>query len=76
MGLTRRSKPMFTRHPDSSHITLAMTAQDMTIVSKMDHTIVVGLPKLRVSMQNPSVMLAPPGANRARDKVTQRVASS
>jgi hypothetical protein len=35
-----------------------------------------GLPKLRVLRQNPPVGSAPPRANRARDKATQRVVSS
>jgi hypothetical protein len=36
----------------------------------------MGLPKLRVPRQNPPVGLAPPRANRAWDKATQRIASS
>jgi hypothetical protein len=42
----------------------------------MGHTIVVGLTKLRILRQNLPVGSAPPRANRARDKVTQRVANS
>jgi hypothetical protein len=38
--------------------------------------IVVGLLELRVLRQNPPVGSAPHKANNARDKVTQRVASS
>jgi hypothetical protein len=38
--------------------------------------IIVGLPKLRVLRQNLPVGSAPPRANRARDKVTEMVASS
>jgi hypothetical protein len=58
-----------------SHITPS-TAQDMGTVSKMGPMIVVGLLKLRIQRQNPPVGSAPPSANRVRDKVTQRVASS
>jgi hypothetical protein len=50
--------------------------KDMATVSKTGHTIIVGLPKLRVIRQNPPVRSAPPRANRARDIATQRVASS
>jgi hypothetical protein len=52
------------------------TARDMATISKMGHMIAMGLPKLRVLKQNPLDGLAPPRANKVRDKVTQRVASS
>jgi hypothetical protein len=52
------------------------TSRDTPIVSKIGPRIVVGLPKLRVLRQNPSIRLAPPKANNARDKVTQRVVIS
>jgi hypothetical protein len=65
----------FTCIPYSSHITPSI-AQDMTIVSKIGPMIVVGLLKLRVRRKNPLVELAPPRANRERDKMIQRVASS
>jgi hypothetical protein len=60
---------------DSSRIGPS-TVRDMATVSKMSSMIVVALPKLRVLLQNPPVRSAPTKANRARDKVTQRVASS
>jgi hypothetical protein len=52
------------------------TARDTAIIFKMGHMIVVGLPMLRIRRQNLAVELEPPRATRARDKVTQRVASS
>jgi hypothetical protein len=48
----------------------------MAIISKTGPTIVMGLPKLRVPMQNPSVRSAPPKANRVRDKETQRMTNN
>jgi hypothetical protein len=42
----------------------------------MGPMIAVGLPKLRVQRQTPIVRSTPPKSNSARDKVTQRVASS
>jgi hypothetical protein len=42
----------------------------------MGQTIVVGLPELRVPSQNMPVRSAPPRANIARDKATERVANS
>jgi hypothetical protein len=65
----------FTHLPYSSHIML-YTAQDMTTLSKMGLMIVVGLLKLGVRRQNPLVRSALLRANKARDKATQRVASS
>jgi hypothetical protein len=53
-----------------------MTTRDMITVSKMGPTIVVGLPKLRVPRQHLPVGSMPPRANKARDKVTQRMISS
>jgi hypothetical protein len=55
---------------------LPMIAQDTATVSQMGPTVVKGPVKLRVLRQNPLVRLAPPIANRARDKATPRVASS
>jgi hypothetical protein len=52
------------------------TSWDMATVSKMGHTIAVGLPMLRVLRKSPPVGSAPPRANIARDKATQSVASS
>jgi hypothetical protein len=66
---------MFTRLPDSSHI-VPIKSQDMATVSKMGPMIGVGLPKLRVLRQNPLAGSTPPRANRARDKVTQKMAIS
>jgi hypothetical protein len=64
------------RHlPSSSHIVPSL-AWDTAIVPKLGPTIAVGLLELRVPRQNPLVGLAPPRANRARDKETQRVAGS
>jgi hypothetical protein len=54
---------------DSSHI-VPSTTRDTTTVSKTSLRIAVGLLELRVLRQNPSVRLAPPRANRARNKVT------
>jgi hypothetical protein len=48
----------------------------MAIVSQMGPMIAEGPIKLMILMQNPSVGLVSPRANRAMDKVTQRVASS
>jgi hypothetical protein len=42
----------------------------------MGPTIAMGLLKLRVLRKAPLVETAPPGANKARDKATQRVTSS
>jgi hypothetical protein len=67
---------MFTCLPDSSHVVPTMTARDTTTISKMVPMFVMGLPKLRVLRQNPLARSAPPRANIARDKATQRVASS
>jgi hypothetical protein len=52
------------------------TLRDTATISKMGHTIVVGLPMLRVRSQNPPVESEPPRATRVRDKVTQGMASS
>jgi hypothetical protein len=62
----------FARPSYSSHTTPSI-ARDVTIISKMGHTIVMGLPMVRVRRQNPPVGLEPPRAIRARDEVTQRV---
>jgi hypothetical protein len=66
---------MFTRPFYSSH-TMPSTSWGMTTVSKMGHTIAVDLPKLRVLRQNPPDWSVPRKTNRARDKMTQRVANS
>jgi hypothetical protein len=66
---------MFTRPSYSLH-TMPSTSRDTTTVSKMGHTIAVGLPKHRVIRQNPPVRSAPSRETRARDKATQMVASS
>jgi hypothetical protein len=66
---------MFTHLPVSSHV-MPVTSRDAATISKMGPTIIVGLLKLRVLRQNLSARLAPPRANRARSKVTQRVANS
>jgi hypothetical protein len=47
----------------------------MTIISQTGPIIAEGPTKLSVLRQNPPVGSAPPIANRARDKATQRVAS-
>jgi hypothetical protein len=52
------------------------TTQDTENISKTGPMIVVGLSKLRVLRQNPSVGSALPKANRVGDKATQRMASS
>jgi hypothetical protein len=62
--------------PSYSSHTMPSTMWDMVTVSKMGHTIAMGLPKLRVLRQNPPDGSAPPRANRERDKGTQRVSSS
>jgi hypothetical protein len=66
---------MFTRPYYSSH-TRPSTVWDMATISKMSHTITVGLPKLRILRQNLPDESVPPRANIARDKPTQRVPSS
>jgi hypothetical protein len=66
---------MFTCLPESSHIVPAV-GRDTTTVSKTSPTIVMGHPKLRVLRENPPARLVLPTTNRARDKATQRVASS
>jgi hypothetical protein len=50
--------------------------RDMTTVSKMGHTIIVGLPTLKVRRQNPPNGSEPPKANKARNEVTQGMATS
>jgi hypothetical protein len=62
-------------HPDSSDI-MPSTTRDMTTVSKIGPMISMGLLELRVPRQNPRVGSALSRANRARDKETQRKASS
>jgi hypothetical protein len=42
----------------------------------MGHTIIVGLPTLRVQRQTPLDMSETPKATRVRDEVTQEVATS
>jgi hypothetical protein len=59
--------------PSYSSHTMPSIVRDTTTVSKMGHTIVVGLLKLRVLRQNPPVRSIPPRANRVRDKATQRM---
>jgi hypothetical protein len=66
---------MFTHHPNSSHDALA-TPWDMATISKIGPRNIVGLQQVRVLTQNPPVGSVPPRVNRAKDKVTQRVASS
>jgi hypothetical protein len=61
--------------PFSSHIKPS-TMRDTEIVSKMGHTVIVGLPTLRVQRQNLLDGLEPPRATRVRDKGTQVVATS
>jgi hypothetical protein len=75
-ALTRHTKSKFTHLPISSHILPAMTTLDTTTIFEMDPMIGVGLPELRVLRRNPPLRLAPPRANRVRDKVPQRMASS
>jgi hypothetical protein len=65
-----RSKPTFTRLLDSSHIAPAMTMRGMATVFKMDPTIGVSMPNLKILKQNPPTGSASPRANRARDKAT------
>jgi hypothetical protein len=50
--------------------------RDTATISKMGHTIIVGLPMLMVRSQNPPVGSEPPRASRVRDKVTKGMASS
>jgi hypothetical protein len=66
---------MLTRLPNSSRI-MPSTVQDMAIVSKTGPKIVVGLLEVMVLRQNLPARSASPKANRAMDKVTQRVAIS
>jgi hypothetical protein len=67
---------MFTHLPYSLHIMPDVITRDMATISKMSPTIVLGLAKLRVPRQNPSVGSVPPRANRGRDKATQMMVSS
>jgi hypothetical protein len=60
----------------TSHIMPAMIARDTANVSKTGPTIVVNLPKPKVPRQNLPVESALPKANRAREKATQKLASS
>jgi hypothetical protein len=61
-----------THLPDFPHV-VPFTSRDMTTVSKMDPTIVVGMPRLRFPRQNPLVGSVLSKANKGRDKVTQRM---
>jgi hypothetical protein len=61
--------------PCSSHITPS-TSRDMETVSKMGHTITVGLPMLKVRRQNPPHGSEPPRSTRAKDEATQGVATN
>jgi hypothetical protein len=76
-ALAKRSKGqcICLHAPRNSHITPS-TSRDMTIVSKTGHTVIMGLPMLRVQRQNPPDGSEPPRANRMRDEVTQGVATS
>jgi hypothetical protein len=64
------------RCPSGSSHTTPSTPKVMAFVSKMGHTIVMGLPMLRIQRQNPSVGSEPPRATRVRDEVTQRMPSN
>jgi hypothetical protein len=64
------------RCPSYSMHTTPSIVRDTTTVSKMGHTIAVGLPMLRVRRQNLPVGLEPPIATRVRDEATKRVANS
>jgi hypothetical protein len=66
----RRSKPMFTRLPVSSYDMPTTKAWDMATITKMGTMIAMGMLELRVPKQNMSIELAPPRANKARDKAT------
>jgi hypothetical protein len=59
---------------DDVYVYTPSTPRDTTTVSK--HTIVVGLPMLRVQRRNLPVGSEPPRATRARYEATQGVASS
>jgi hypothetical protein len=61
--------------PYSSRI-MPSTSRDMTTISKMGHTITMGLPMLRVQRRNLPDGSEPPRATRARDKATHGVATS
>jgi hypothetical protein len=52
------------------------TLRDMTTISKMGHTIAVGLSMLRVGRQNLLDGSKPPRATRVRDEATQGMTSS
>jgi hypothetical protein len=75
VGPYRHSKHKFTHCFNSSYDAPA-TSRDMATVSKIGPMIVKGPAKLRVLRQNPPVESALLRANRARDKFTQRAASS
>jgi hypothetical protein len=66
---------MFTRPSYSSHTTPS-TPRNTTTVSKMGHTIVVGLLMLRVRRRNPPVKSELLIAIRVRGEATHGVASS
>jgi hypothetical protein len=53
-----------------------MIERDVKTISQIGPMIVEGPRKLRVLRQNQPVGSEPPRANRARDKMTQRVANS
>jgi hypothetical protein len=61
--------------PCSSRITPS-TSRDTATVSKTGHTIIVGLPVLRVRSRNLLDGSEPPRTIRARDEATQRVTTS
>jgi hypothetical protein len=61
--------------PCTPHI-MPSTSRDMATISKMGHTIIVGLPTLRVRRQNPPDGSQPPRASIARDEATQGVSTS
>jgi hypothetical protein len=63
-------------HPSRGHYTSQKGSLPSATVSKTGLTIAVGLLELRVRRKNPPVNSASPKANRARDKVTHRMASS
>jgi hypothetical protein len=61
--------------PCTPHITPS-TLRDMATISKMGHTIIMGLPTLRVRRQNPPDGSRLPRASIARDEATQGVSTS
>jgi hypothetical protein len=70
----RCSKNDFTHHP-TPYMACHICHGNMTIVSKMGPTIVVGSAKAKGSKAKPVNRSEPPRATRARDEVTQRMAN-